>query len=254
MRPAAAGLPARPCVSPPALHETRAFLLVLLLGSLALFGLSMWLGNAWSRRQRQRLELLVAARTHDLAQANAQLDSLSRTDPLTGLHNRRHAAHEIPRRMDQARDQVPTASDGRPVQHLFVLMDIDNFKTINDQHGHEAGDAVLVEVARRLRQHLRLGDCLARWGGEEFLMVCFDLPAGEHVALAQRLLEAVRQAPVPIGQAAPLAVTVSLGLAVCPLLPAGCAGHWKQCVRQADEALYASKAGGRDRWTLYRPG
>ena len=220
--------------------------MLLTLASLGLFWLSLWLGTVWNRRRRQQLEALVALHTRDLAQANDQLDRLARTDPLTGLNNRRHAAGDIPQRLATTGQVNPAAE-----QHLFVLMDMDHFKAINDTHGHDVGDAVLVEIANRLRQHLRQGDCLARWGGEEFLMVCFALPQGEHAALAQRLLTAVSQQPVKVPGAPALPVTVSLGLALTESRPAADAIYWKDCIRRADSALYASKSAGRNCWSLY---
>ena len=230
----------------PAFHQTRLFAVLLTLASLGLFWLSLWLGSVWNRRRRQQLEALVALHTRDLAQANDQLDRLARTDPLTGLNNRRHAAGEIPQRLATTGQVDPAAE-----QHLFVLMDVDHFKAINDTHGHDVGDAVLVEIANRLRQHLRQGDCLARWGGEEFLMVCFALPQGEHAALAQRLLTAVSQQPVKVPGAPALPVTVSLGLALTESRPAADSIYWKDCIRRADSALYASKSAGRNCWSLY---
>lgn len=231
----------------PAFHETAWFKVLAVLSCLAVLGISLLLNNRWNRQRNRQLEELVNNRTQDLAQANARLDALARTDPLTGLNNRRHAATVIPQRMS-----LDPASRATPAQHLFVLMDVDHFKAINDRHGHEVGDAVLVGIASRLRQQLRQGDCLARWGGEEFLMVCFDLPADEHVAVADRLLAAVNQHPLMIPGVATLPVSVSLGLALLPALPAGQAERWKDGICQADTALYASKQAGRSRWTLYQ--
>jgi diguanylate cyclase (GGDEF)-like protein len=231
---------------PPYLHETRLFSLLLAGCCLLLMCLIIYLANLWHRRKRNQLEQQVHARTEALSRANQQLDSLARTDPLTGLHNRRHAAVEIPRRLaaQPLRDKDTIS--------LFVLLDVDHFKHINDQHGHETGDAVLVEVARRLASQLRDGDCLARWGGEEFLLVCFDLPRGDHVAISERLLAVVREQPIDVGTVQPLQVTVSLGLAEDPA-PAGAAHDldWKACLRRADIAMYQSKSGGRDRWHLH---
>lgn len=228
----------------PSIHETRWFKAVAALGVLALLGLGMQLGNRYSRRRNRQLEDLVHHRTRDLARANARLHTLARTDPLTGLYNRRHAAQEIPRGL--ARLQAA----GRHTGSLFVLLDVDHFKDINDRHGHEAGDAVLVEVAGRLASQLREGDCLARWGGEEFLLVCFDLAREEHVVIAERLLAVVRDQPFDVGTAPALGVTVSLGMAYCPA-DGGQALDWKASLRQADQAMYQSKSGGRNCWHLY---
>ncbi|MGN0859601.1 MAG: diguanylate cyclase [Stenotrophomonas sp.] len=232
----------------PAFHETAWFKTLAVLGCLALLGISLLLNTRWNRLRTRQLEELINHRTQDLALANARLDTLARTDPLTGLNNRRHAATVIPQRMSHDTDSQTLLP-----QHLFVLMDVDHFKAINDRHGHEIGDAVLVGIASRLRQQLRQGDCLARWGGEEFLMVCFDLPVDDHVAVADRVLAAVNQQPLMIPGVGSLPVSVSLGLALLPGLPAGQAERWKDGICQADAALYASKQAGRSRWTLYTP-
>ena len=218
--------------------------LALLLGGLTLFTVGTI--NRIQRRRRQRLEQLVEQRTQDLHDANRQLEQISYQDPLTGLHNRRYISRQIPQDLARPQAQCTQAST------LFVLMDIDHFKTINDRHGHAMGDQVLCEVACRLRSQLRPGDHLARWGGEEFLMVIHQVPRDQHTALAERLRTAIANQPVVLDGLA-LNVTISLGLAELAYSP----GHpdswqWEQSITVADIGLYAAKRHGRNGWAIHR--
>jgi diguanylate cyclase (GGDEF)-like protein len=131
----------------------------------------------------------------------------------------------------------------------MLLIDIDHFKRINDQHGHAAGDAVLVDVARRLRGALRDQDLTVRWGGEEFLIVVEGLPQGEVEALAQRLLLAIGGTPVVLDASGSqrLTVTASIGFAVFPIEPARLPLSWERAIDLVDTAMYLAKAHGRNR-------
>jgi diguanylate cyclase (GGDEF)-like protein len=133
----------------------------------------------------------------------------------------------------------------------LLLLDIDHFKRINDQHGHAVGDAVLVEVARRLNQTVRGDDLIVRWGGEEFLVVSLRLPAPRVPLLAERLRLAVAGVPID-SPAGPLAVTMSIGHAHFPLHGEPAPG-WERAVDRVDGALYAAKAQGRNRACAVEP-
>ncbi len=167
--------------------------------------------------------------------AERRLFAAATTDALTGLVNRSQfhalAQAELAR---QRRIGSPTA---------LVLADIDHFKRINDTHGHEAGDQVLAQVASALRQGLREGDVLARWGGEEFLILLPSTALERAAALAERLRLAVAALPLAVG-GQPLSVTVSLGVA-----PVDAEGELQAATASADLALYASKRDGRNRVT-----
>jgi diguanylate cyclase (GGDEF)-like protein len=170
-----------------------------------------------------------------LARSNAMLKVQSEIDPLTGLANRRHLQEAI-RRLG-----VDAAFDGS-----VFLADLDHFKRINDRFGHAAGDAVLVEVARRLRHMLREADLIVRWGGEEFLVVVRALDADAVQALAQRMLDAIGGAPfVHEGKVVP--ATVSIGYATFPLEPSLLSVSWERAIGLVDTALYLAKAHGRNR-------
>lgn len=224
-------------------HETGWFRLICGLLALLLIAAVLRLLDRWHRRRQGQLQHQVDLRTEQLHQACQQLQALSHTDPLTGLHNRRHVTDHLAQR----------PADGR-LGMLLVLMDIDHFKLINDRLGHDAGDQVLCEVAARLKAQVRPGDILARWGGEEFLMLVHALPGDRAGELAHRLCKAISAAPVTAGGQR-LDVTISAGLAQIPASPAAAAnGHWEQYLWLADMALYAAKDQGRNGWAMYHAG
>lgn len=170
-----------------------------------------------------------------LRQRNAQLKRHSLQDPLTGLANRRQF-HEM------------TDGDGvrGPARGTLYLLDLDHFKSINDHHGHAAGDAVLVEVARRLKAVLREQDLVVRWGGEEFLVLVSAMSQERVETLAQRLLNAVASVPVTVGEQR-VGVTTSIGFAEFPLPPQALDLPWDLAVDIVDNAMYVAKTLGRNR-------
>jgi diguanylate cyclase (GGDEF)-like protein len=182
----------------------------------------------------------LRVRNRQLRASNEQLRVQAEIDPLTGLANRHHL------------QSVMAASAGRSLAGTLYLIDIDHFKRINDQHGHAGGDAVLVEVAQRLRAILRDDDVVVRWGGEEFIVLVRS--AMDAQALAQRLLAVLAQPPV-MHEGRPVAVSASIGWGVFPLRreDAPDAGRaefaldWERAVALVDRAMYVAKAEGRNR-------
>jgi diguanylate cyclase (GGDEF)-like protein len=170
-----------------------------------------------------------------LATSNEMLAVQSERDPLTGLANRRHLRSAMRR----------LAADGK-LSGTVYRIDIDHFKQINDRCGHGGGDAVLVEVARRLRETLREEDLIVRWGGEEFLVIVGALAAEQVDALAQRMLAALDHAPVHV-EAHRVALTGSIGFATFPIGPALLRVSWERAIDLADTAMYLAKAHGRNR-------
>lgn len=168
-----------------------------------------------------------------LSRLVGRLARLSRHDPLTGLLNRRAADEMLAQEERRAR-----ALSGR----LAVLMvDVDHFKRLNDQHGHAVGDRALQHLAAVMASQLRDVDHLARWGGEEFLVILPATAGGDAQQLAQRLCERVRAVPlVHEGQA--LALTASVGVAAWQ----GREDSVPALLRRADAALYRAKHAGRD--------
>jgi diguanylate cyclase (GGDEF)-like protein len=180
------------------------------------------------------LRLLKAER--ELRAANARLAVLAQTDPLTGVASRRHGLESLERELARVE---------RGLQALCVaLLDIDHFKQINDTCGHAAGDRVLEEVARRLRENCRPYDTIARWGGEEFLLVCPRRDSATDETLVPRLLRALAQEPVDVGPDVQVALTASAGFARVPI---GERCDPAALLARADRALYAAKQAGRNR-------
>ncbi|MBB6066386.1 diguanylate cyclase (GGDEF)-like protein [Pseudoxanthomonas broegbernensis] len=237
---------------PPRLHETLVFRLLLL----TLLGGIPYLGYLWLQRrharQRTELELLVQERTRDLQAVNARLEAISFTDPLTGLHNRRYLSRQIPADLSFY-ERDAGYRDGTDAL-VFVLLDLDHFKSINDTHGHAAGDRVLEQLADVLGGLVRRGDYVARWGGEEFLLVFRPLPRGQLAQIGQRLCEQIANHDFDLGNGMCHRLTASIGLIECPLFPESprLLG-WEQLVTLADRALYRAKASGRNTWFAYRP-
>jgi diguanylate cyclase (GGDEF)-like protein len=222
-------------------------LALLALGALA----GRWRSVALARRARW-LQQEVATRTYELADANRRLEHASLTDPLTGLWNRRHFALEMPAECARA---LRRCEDGDRNGVLgLLLIDCDHFKQINDRHGHAVGDAVLVEIAARLRQQARDGDLLARWGGEEFLFVLRDAERSGLAAAAERVLGCIAERPF-VFAVEPLPVTCSIGVCAYPFAAdAPAAASLDDCLRQADAALYEAKRRGRNRAVVAESG
>jgi diguanylate cyclase (GGDEF)-like protein len=176
--------------------------------------------------------LRVKSLQDELRRRNAELETVTRTDALTGLCNRRHLEERL---------QGMLAAARRHRQPAAVLMiDVDHFKRVNDTMGHAGGDAVLRQVADRLRQRVRLEDVVGRWGGEEFLVLSAATDATGAEVLAERLVAAVAGSPFAVEGAGDVGVTVSIGCAT------GIDGT-EALLRRADAALYEAKSKGRNR-------
>ncbi len=206
---------------------------------------------------QQHLEEMVAARTaeFDLAnkeladrnkqmhELNAQMYLTAMTDPLTGLHNRRG--------MTEALNSEALRSNRSGRAFSLILADIDHFKDFNDHHGHECGDLVLRHVSNVFRGAVREVDQIARWGGEEFLLLVPETGVEGALGLAERLRRAVAESHM-LWQREEVKVTVTVGVAE----HVG-SGNAERTISQADEALYRGKEEGRNRvvaWTNRRPG
>lgn len=187
------------------------------------------------------LNLELAELQRNLARSNRalkaseeQLTLLSVTDPLTGLFNRRHLMNALDQAWEHGKRGGACSS--------IIVMDIDFFKKINDQFGHEQGDLVLKAIAAQMQELVRKGDVVARMGGEEFAVVLQDTPLVVAQGLAERLRLAARSL---VFDQIPNGITCSYGVAsLNVLLGIAC------LLRHADEALYESKHAGRDRVTV----
>jgi two-component system, cell cycle response regulator len=176
-----------------------------------------------------------------------RLRELGLTDALTGLRNRRYFDEQLPL------ECVRAHREGSALACLFV--DIDHFKSINDIHGHPAGDRVIREVAQRIASHVRPFDMLARYGGEEFVVLLARMDAGAVLEVAERIRAAVAGRPVTFDEGLEVGVTVSLGAAVCPLISGGsddALAAGRSIIDAADQALLQAKQAGRNRVVMGR--
>jgi len=242
---------ALPFVIHPKFHETLAFYVLLGLG-LALLG---YAGHRWTLRalhqRRAVLETIVAQRTDALAAANQQLEKASYTDALTGLRNRRYLQNQLPQDLAFYRRKGPDSYEADQIL-LFLMVDIDHFKAINDRHGHGGGDLVLQQFSSLLADLVRVGDYVTRWGGEEFLIVSRPLSRDHAIGYASRIRSLVAAHAFNVGADQPLALTCSLGFSEYPLKGQPPALDWQDFVELADRAMYHIKETGRDGWAGLR--
>ena len=189
------------------------------------------------RRHTRELESKVQQRTRELEEANRKLSAMVRTDPLTGLLNRRQFETLIDEEI-QRRQRY-----GKPL--LFAMMDIDEFKPYNDTYGHQAGDEVLIEVAKLLKRHFRrAGDRLFRLGGEEFGILLEADSLQEGSLALERFRHALQQLSIPHKASGYGVVTGSFGLICCNdygQMPTAMAVY-----QQADQAMYEAKQSNRN--------
>jgi diguanylate cyclase (GGDEF)-like protein len=204
-------------------------------------------------RRKIELEKAVAQRSAELLLKNKELEQISLTDPLTGTRNRRYFYETIPTDKAQALRSHQRAGDthktaGPPRELIFVLVDIDRFKRVNDEMGHAAGDKLLQEVAKRISSVMRRSDDLVRWGGEEFMLVCRTTDRENAALLCNRVLEAVRDVPFDVGNGVQVHKTCSIGWAPFPWLPGDAQMlSIDNVIELADKALYLAKREGRNR-------
>lgn len=170
------------------------------------------------------------------------LCELSLRDPLTGLGNRRHFRTVLERSIEVV------ARSGESV--LLLLLDIDHFKTINDTHGHLAGDQVLQAVARCLAGCVRPMDTVARYGGEEFAIILPNCRAAYGRAVAERIRHSIESLQISIAPQVKLRITISIGGAYAPEWVRSTADLW---VERADQQLYRAKTDGRNQVNLDQP-
>ncbi len=232
-------------------------------GAVGIFGLGAWVVRGYISREESRrriLEALVLERTLELENANRALQDQTVTDPLTGLCNRRFLQFQMPEESAQAqrRHRLLTISRAERldlnIDLLFLMVDIDHFKEVNDLFGHAAGDRVLIQVADTLIACIRDSDSAVRWGGEEFLVLARDTSRRESTILVERIRSAIALHPFDIGEGRTLHRTCSIGYTCFPFIPEEPASlGWERVVEIADQCLYAAKHGGRDAWVGVYP-
>ncbi|WP_343847645.1 tetratricopeptide repeat-containing diguanylate cyclase [Bowmanella denitrificans] len=214
-------------------------------------------GKYSQRRQTRQLSEQVAQRTaqlnakhQELQEAYSQVEQASTTDPLTGLRNRRFLEQnlqpDLQRSLRIHRDRPHDSGDN---DLLFFLVDLDDFKRVNDVHGHSAGDLLLQQFAQLLQQVFRSSDYLVRWGGEEFLVISRFTSRQQAAELAQRLLTTVLEHPFTLSDGTLLPKSCSIGYSCYPLAPEFAVEiGWQQVLEAADACLYAAKLSGKHCW------
>ncbi len=180
--------------------------------------------------------LAMSRTTQELHALNADLTRLATIDGLTGLFNRRYLTEQIHTEIERFNRSGRTFA--------VMLGDIDDFKAINDQHGHQGGDAVLAAVSRLLRETVRTQDQVARWGGEEFLAFLPETGAAEAAAVTERIQHQLAKHPFPYGNAK---VPVRMTFGIAQFTPGQTLDDLLAC---ADRALYRGKSTGKNRIVL----
>lgn len=227
-------------------HGFLAWRLVPLSHGILAFSLANAAISLWHYRRTQQqlaaanetLEQQVTLRTAELDRLVHELESLSFKDPLTGLHNRRH--------FDTVFSHECYLAQHNNSQLTLLMLDVDHFKQINDSFGHEAGDAVLVEIALLLKQHFRGMDIVCRFGGEEFVALLPSTNADAAYIRANELLTAMSQKAQIFNGTSLGHLTLSCGIATYP-------NHTpdpRKLLRLADQALYQAKHTGRNRCVI----
>ena len=261
--------------------RVRSYRLLLTAGAMVFMGALVFVKQHWMDREllhllrlsRQNLDEMCrlkdeleskeqSLRWHsmELQRKNLELQEISFTDPLTGVWNRRYLeeivtaeAGQVVRNYERARD-----SDIRKLDHrdlIFVMVDVDFFKEVNDLHGHPAGDRLLQRVAERLSKVVRKSDVLVRWGGEEFLIMSRSADPSGTPAFCERILDIMASQAFDLGHGVRVRKTCSVGWAPFPwnrgTYDAVCV---QEIIELADTALYLAKAGGRNQGVGILPG
>jgi diguanylate cyclase (GGDEF)-like protein len=264
--------------APPRVRSYRLFLTV---AAMVFMGTLVFLKQHWMDREllhllrlsRQNLDEMCtlkdeleskeqSLRWHslELQRKNLELQEISFTDPLTGVWNRRYLeeivtaeAGQVLRNYERAR-----GSDIRKLDHrdlVFIMVDVDFFKQVNDLHGHPAGDRLLQRVAERLGKVVRKSDVLVRWGGEEFLIMSRSADPSGTPAFCERILDIMASEAFDLGHGVQVRKTCSVGWAPYPwsrgAYEAVCA---QETIELADTALYRAKAAGRNQGVGILPG
>jgi diguanylate cyclase (GGDEF)-like protein len=207
------------------------------------------------RKQADQLENLVSARTLELAMANADLERLSVTDPLTGMKNRRFVEFSIVEDLARVRrayqcvqGEWQSITEESSCIH-FLLIDIDNFKSINDRYGHPAGDQILRQMGPLCSSMVRESDTVVRWGGEEFLIIARNPKGNDLSIMAERIRKQVESARFAINDQTTISITCSIGFSSWPFFKADPdAIGWADVIGIADHGLYMAKRSGRNTW------
>jgi diguanylate cyclase (GGDEF)-like protein len=262
-------------------EQVRTYRLLLTVGAMVFMGGLVFVKQHWMDREllhllrlsRQSLnetcklkdeleskEQSLRWHSHELQRKNIELQEISFTDSLTGVWNRRYLEEILTSEAGQVLRNYERMSAGgiHNLEHrdlVFIMVDMDFFKEVNDVHGHPAGDRLLQRVAERLGKVVRKSDVLVRWGGEEFLIMSRSADPSGIPAFCERILEVVGVEAFDLGHGISVRKTCSVGWAPFPWCRSAyeslCA---EEVIELADAALYRAKAGGRNQGVGILPG
>ena len=217
----------------------------------------LWLGHRRKIRREEeysrRLRREVDKRTDQLLDRNKQLNTLNQSlqetslsDPLTGLRNRRFVFEEISRDLEvikrKAREEAEGIDPRKSADLVFMMIDVDNFKPINDTYGHAVGDRVLLQLRDVLLGTCRKSDFVIRWGGDEFVIIAKQANPGESEALAERIRTQIAEHKFDLGDGQEVRTTCSIGFAAYPLFRAQADdASLDQILGLADDLMYEAK-------------
>lgn len=191
-------------------------------------------------RQMRKIMMISDGYLKELRDASLRLELVAKTDGLTELTNRRGMIEKL--EIENARSLRAGSS------MAVILVDIDDFKNVNDSHGHDIGDQVLKTVARLLQENLRRSDSCARWGGEEFIILCPECGWEQAGVVAEKCRNSIAGIIYPTPQGS-MKLSISCGVS--------CADkgtpEWEELLKQADIAMYRAKAAGKNRVVLFQP-
>jgi diguanylate cyclase (GGDEF)-like protein len=261
--------------------RVRSYRLLLTAAAMIFMGTLVFVKQHWMDREllhllglsRQNLDEMCALKDEleskehslrwhslELQRKNLELQEISFTDALTGVWNRRYLEEILAAESGQVLRNYERArgTDIRKLDHrdlIFIMVDVDFFKEVNDLHGHPAGDRLLQRVAERLTRVVRKSDVLVRWGGEEFLIMSRSADPSGTPAFCERILDIMASEDFDLGHGVRVRKTCSVGWAPFPwsrgTYEAVCA---EETIELADTALYRAKAGGRNQGVGILPG
>lgn len=200
--------------------------------------LLVYRGEPFDEHEQQIVEIFAAQVSLLIGQlwAREQIQGLADTDDLTGIANKRHFRRQLPQEMERARVYSLPLS--------LLMFDVDDFKEINDSFGHTVGDVVLSELCGAVRETLRPPDLFARFGGDEFAIILPHTDLGGACAVADRILQRVRELTIPADDEGTIRCSISLGIADYQR-----ADTTGEIIRRADERLYEAKRAGKNRYS-----
>ena len=240
-------------VVPERFDETIYFRLLITSGFILLFYLIFWVFRAQERRKQEALEGLITERTLELRQANdklgqvnSQLKLVSHSDELTGLRSRRFLFDQLPKDIEHfQRNSQSLQAQGKSL--VLVIINFDNFSRINDAYGPIAGDSCLQQMAALLNSRTQGSDYVARWSGDEFLLLLRDFKCNKIDSYASELCKVIAANSFQLPNGKTTNITASIGWSFYPLpLLGGQVISWETSINLADIALHQVKKRGGD--------